>query len=57
MMTSVRVNPDVDYGRDFHTLADHMMPLRNFTMDQIRNFCFNSFSFLFISANATPNIN
>ena len=36
MVNTVRVN--ADHGRDLHSLADHMIKLRNFTKEENRAF-------------------
>ena len=48
MVNIVRVN--VDHGRDFHPLADHMTKSRNFTKDENRDFTAFRFSVHLINA-------
>ena len=42
MLSTVWVN--ADHGCDFHSLADHMIRLRNFTMEENRDFSTFRFS-------------
>ena len=54
MVSTVWVN--VDHGRNFHPLADHMTKLRNFTKEENRDFSAILFSLQLVLEKALTNL-
>ena len=54
MVNTVWVN--VDHGRDFHPLADHMTKLKKFTKEENRDFSAFRFSIKFMLEQALTNL-
>ena len=54
MVNTVWVN--ADHGRDLHPLADHMTNLRNFTMEENRDFLAFRFSLQLMLEQAVTNL-